>query len=460
MIQAVIDGAAGADQADRGGGRRPRPGLARVRGLRQPRRPRGGVPVGRQARAGLKACRLWRELRGIGAAASMICLAAALRSSAPTSATILKPTTDFGEPEPFERHPGGATTQKDTLGRNAFSLPAANLSFEERADFFVGNGFFKRAWVAAPSSTQAADGLGPLYNARSCQALPPEGRPRPSAGGSRRQRGLDVPSPVGPAATRRGRGGMSRPLRRERGRRSRPTARSSRISRSRGMCREGRMVIDYEEVPVELAGGEVVQLRRPSYGVADLGYGPMQPDVMLSPRVAQPMIGLGLLEAIPEEQILARADPDDRDGDGISGRPNLVWSEERDRADARPVRLEGGPADARRSRAAARLAGDIGVSNPLAPHPAGDCTEAQTACREAPDGNSPQYEDLEAPARGDGQDPVLRPPPGGAGAARSVRGRRPCAARSCSTRPAAPACHTPKFATGARRGRARRCSIS
>jgi CxxC motif-containing protein (DUF1111 family) len=55
-------------------------------------------------------------------------------------AAVLKPAADFSEPEPFERHPGGATTQKETDGRNAFSQPAANLSFEERADFFVGNG--------------------------------------------------------------------------------------------------------------------------------------------------------------------------------------------------------------------------------------------------------------------------------------------------------------------------------
>ena len=90
---------------------------------------------------------------------------------------------DFTEPEPFERNPGGATTQKETHGSNAFSQPAANLSFEKRADFFVGNGLFKRLWVAAPSSTEAADGLGPLYNARSCQRCHlKDGRGHPPAG--------------------------------------------------------------------------------------------------------------------------------------------------------------------------------------------------------------------------------------------------------------------------------------
>jgi len=36
-----------------------------------------------------------------------------------------------------------------------------------------------------------------------------------------------------------------------------------------------------------------------------------------------PFFGVGLLAELPEEVILERADPDDRDGDGISGRPNF-----------------------------------------------------------------------------------------------------------------------------------------
>ena len=83
------------------------------------------------------------------------------------------------------------------------------------------------------------------------------------------------------------------------------------------------------------------------------------------------------------------------------------------------------------------LAGDIGVSNPLAPVPWGECSEAEQACREAPNGNSPQYEDLEAPT--EVMDKILfyvrhlAVP----GAPRAVRRRRRCTARSCSTTPAA-----------------------
>src|SRR5262245_1623909 len=108
--------------------------------------------------------------RRVGA---IVCFGAALAlvpgANARDLKAIVAPTTDFSKPERFERNPGGAATAKQLVNRDAFSHPSANLSFEERAEFFIGNGFFKRVWVGAPASVQSADGLGPLYNARSCQ---------------------------------------------------------------------------------------------------------------------------------------------------------------------------------------------------------------------------------------------------------------------------------------------------
>ena len=98
-------------------------------------------------------------------------------------AKILAPTGDFSQPEKWEELPGGSATNRKRFGREAFSQPSANLSFEERADFFVGNGLFRRVWVTAPASTQSADGLGPLYNARGCQRCHlKDGRGHPPAG--------------------------------------------------------------------------------------------------------------------------------------------------------------------------------------------------------------------------------------------------------------------------------------
>jgi CxxC motif-containing protein (DUF1111 family) len=157
------------------------------------------------------------------------------------------------------------------------------------------------------------------------------------------------------------------------------------------------------------------------------------------------MIGLGLLEAIPEEQILAHADRDDRDGDGISGRANAVWSEERQAPMLGRFGWKAGqPTLAQQSASA--LAGDIGISNPLAPFPWGECSAAEKACRAAPDGNSPQYEDLEAP--GEVMDEILFYVRHLAVPARralydeqTLRGKELFYDAGCS------ACHVPKYVT-------------
>ncbi|WP_258087696.1 di-heme oxidoredictase family protein, partial [Xenorhabdus bovienii] len=78
------------------------------------------------------------------------------------------------------------------------------------------------------------------------------------------------------------------------------------------------------------------------------------------------MIGLGLLEAIPVQDLLAQADPDDADGDGISGRPNIVWSTEYgEPMMGRFGHKAGMPTIMEQSAAA--FAGDIGISSPLYP---------------------------------------------------------------------------------------------
>jgi CxxC motif-containing protein (DUF1111 family) len=158
---------------------------------------------------------------------------------------------------------------------------------------------------------------------------------------------------------------------------------------------EGRMRIDYADLPVALSGGEQATLRQPRYAVTDLGYGPMHPDTLLSPRIAPQMIGLGLLEAIPEQALLDGADPDDANGDGISGRPNQVWSGEHDKV--MPGRFgwkAGAPSVNEQSQGA--FAGDIGISVPLHPNGWGECSDRQAGCRQAANGNSPQYQNLEA----------------------------------------------------------------
>jgi CxxC motif-containing protein (DUF1111 family) len=370
-------------------------------------------------------------------------------------AAILAPTDDFSAPETWESLSGGSATNRTRFDREAYSQPSANLSFEEKADFAVGNGLFRRTWVTAPSSTKSADGLGPLYNARACQRCHlKDGRGHPPAGpeDSAVSMFLRLSIPPQNAADE------DRLAAHEASVIAEPTYGGQLQDLAiPGHQAEGRMVIDYEEISVKLAGGEVVRLRRPTYSVADLGYGPMHPEVMLSPRVAPQMIGVGLLEAIAEDDILAGADPDDANGDGISGRANRVWSPQDGEAKLGRFGWKAGQASLA-AQSAGALAGDIGVSSPLAPEPWGDCTDAQALCRAGPHGIDGSYgsaseggtdgedggleasaevmdlilfyaRNLAVPARRHADDPEV------------LQGKELFYGAGCIT------CHTPKFAT-------------
>ena len=157
------------------------------------------------------------------------------------------------------------------------------------------------------------------------------------------------------------------------------------------------MAIIYEEVPVKLAGGEVASLRKPHYAVEDLAYGSMHPETQLSPRIAPPMIGLGLLEAIAPEDIEARADVDDADDDGISGKANRVWSNSHNKVMLGRFGWKAGKASIA-DQSADAFAGDVGISSALARGSWGDCTEAQAQCRAGPHGDDDEGVEIGAEA--------------------------------------------------------------
>ena len=84
--------------------------------------------------------------------------------------SLLAPTADFSKPEAGEEKPGGgATSRGSTDTANAFSLSSGNMDFKRELNFKIGNAIFRKNWVSAPSSTDASDGLGPLFNSRACQ---------------------------------------------------------------------------------------------------------------------------------------------------------------------------------------------------------------------------------------------------------------------------------------------------
>jgi CxxC motif-containing protein (DUF1111 family) len=309
--------------------------------------------------------------------------------------SLLEPTTDFTKLEEGEGKPGGgATSRGSTDTANAFSLSSGNMDFKRELDFKVGNGIFRKAWVSAPSSTDASDGLGPLFNSRACQSChlkdgrghPPLSSNVPDDSGSMLVR-LSVPPATDEEKDRIAAHSVNSIPDPIYGGQLQDFA-------IQGFAAEGKLKIDYQERKVKLAGGETVSLRAPSYSLTNLAYGPIGPDIMISPRVAPPMIGLGLLEAVPEEQILANADPDDANKDGIAGKPNRVWSREHQKLMLGRFGWKAGiPTIAQ--QAAEAFNGDIGVASTMMPFPSGDCTEKEKACLDAPNGNSPKYQNVE-----------------------------------------------------------------
>lgn len=297
-------------------------------------------------------------------------------------ANVLAPPQDFTAPQRFEDLPGGAATVRVKPNADAFSQPSANISFEDELNFKVGNGLFRKIWVSAPSSTLASDGLGPLYNARSCQRCHlKDGRGHPPGPNAENAVSMFLRISIPDEAA-----GIAE-IKDYLGTAPDPTYGTQLQDFALpGIPAEYRLQIDYEERAVTLADGTTVMLRDPTYTAADLGYGPLHPQAMLSPRVAPQMIGLGLLEAIPAADILALADPDDADGDGISGRPNVVWSDEFNRPMLGRFGLKAG-APTILQQSAGAFAGDIGISNPLYPDPFGECSTIQDACRTAPHGD-------------------------------------------------------------------------
>ncbi|MCJ8054371.1 c-type cytochrome [Shinella curvata] len=301
--------------------------------------------------------------------------------------------TDFSKAEPYEAMSAGAATSLAKIDRNSFSHFSENITFEEQETFKLGNALFQKLWVSSPSSTQASDGLGPLYNARSCQAChikdgrghPPEGAEDATSMFLRLARPAATPQEE---AALKSFHAMSLP--------DPIYGRQLQDQAIPGLKAEGRMVIDYTEEPVTLAGGEVVSLRRPSYSVADLAYGALDATTTLSPRVTQPMLGLGLVEAIHEADILALADPADADGDGISGTAAIAIDPTNGKQALGRFGWKAQSATVRQQSADA-FAFDIGISTPEVPLHQGDCMPAQTACIERPDGVQTRLGDAEAP---------------------------------------------------------------
>lgn len=264
--------------------------------------------------------------------------------------------------------PGGALSTQLT-NRNAFAQSAPGLTFQERRDFFFGNRLFNTNWAVAPGSVKAFDGLGPTFNRVSCSGCHTrDGRGRPPLGNETQLDSMLI----------RISDAHGNPL---------PNYGDQFNDRANnGIEAEGRVEFHWEMLMGQYADGTPYTLRKPVFKLVDLNFGPLGDDARLSPRVASEVYGVGLLEAVPAKEILAWADPDDQDGDGVSGRANYVPDPE---SGKRLIGRFGWKANQPTLRAqnSGAAAGDIGITNPV--HPRENCPPVQKACADAPHGAEP-----------------------------------------------------------------------
>ncbi len=275
----------------------------------------------------------------------------------------------------------GTVSQADT---NAYSLPQANLSMTRRLDFSVGNSFFRNPWVEAPASTDARDGLGPLFNTNSCQGCHlKDGRGHPPAEGEAPVSlflRLAVPAdPVADAELLRRHGFKPAPV----------YGSQLQTAALPGAKPEADLIVEWQPVIRTLADGSQVELRNPVYRIENPNYGPLPDNLLTSPRVAPPMIGMGLLENIPASDIAALADPEDTDADGISGKVNLVWNVATDSPAPGRFGWKAAEPDVHHQSMGA-FAGDMGLTSSL--KPGTDCTPEQK-CERYADGGQPEVSD-------------------------------------------------------------------
>tara|TARA_R110002167_G_scaffold37563_12_gene117664 strand:+ start:209 stop:1603 length:1395 start_codon:yes stop_codon:yes gene_type:complete len=244
----------------------------------------------------------------------------------------------------------------------------------DNLDIKIGQAIFEKLWVFAPSSTKSSDGLGPLYNARSCHQCHDLSKkdltPIPSS--------LVIHISIEPNSVNTDEktkenlkllGFIPEPS----------YGKQIQTLAYPGAKAEAEVSVSHQSVSITFPDGEQLHLSKPNYIITNPGYGDFHEALKSSPRIAPRMIGLNWLEAIPVDILLNNADPKDVDNDGISGKVNWVWDLITQTSQVGRFGWKASKPSLDQQNLAA-LSTDIGVSSWLFPKAEGDCSERQSHC--------------------------------------------------------------------------------
>ncbi|RQO31579.1 thiol oxidoreductase [Taibaiella sp. KBW10] len=260
---------------------------------------------------------------------------------------VCKKSTTFSDEFYDTRLSGGAATVFLSNAK-AFGSSIDGLSTWDSYIHDVGDKLFAQTFISSPAPH--FQGLGPIYNNVSCVSCHHnDSKGIPTAGliNSGLLTRISIPG-EGPHGAPLDIPGFGTQLQ------------DKAVS---GKTPEGKLSINYENKIFTYPDGSTVTLRKPSYSIT-AAYMTLPANHMISVRLGPPVFGLGLLELIPEETILALSDENDRDGDGISGKANYVWNPVNNRMELGRFGLK-----ANNPSLLVQVAGayhqDMGITNPV-----------------------------------------------------------------------------------------------
>ncbi len=269
--------------------------------------------------------------------------------------TVLIACDEAEHPEtPFPA--GGDLTVYDRSS-NGFGGPAPNLDAVALGRHVAGDAAFEAVFVTAPAPVQG--GLGPRFNHTSCEGCHPrDGRGLALVGGPPLNSPLLVRVSLAAGEPEAPGGAVPVP----------GLGTQVQDHGVFGVAPEATVALAWEEVAGAYGDGTPYALRRPSVTLTWPDGTPVGPEVLRSVRIPPPVFGLGLLEAIDGAAIEALADPDDADGDGISGRVNRVWDGRAGRVAIGRFGWKANTVDLERQVAGAYF-NDMGITSSLHPEP-------------------------------------------------------------------------------------------
>lgn len=287
----------------------------------------------------------------------------------------------------------GGDTGISIISSESYSMPSSNLTASRKGDFFVGNAFFKQPWVVAPASTDSRDGLGALFNVAACQSCHvKDGRGHAPMTANDDADSLLIRLAM-PATTDEQRQQLQHSLIEKV---VHPNYGGQLQDRGiQGVPAEARIKIQWTDKPVTFADGHVETLRAPTFHLTNPGYGAFDETMMVSPRIALPMIGLGLLDQIPDADIKKQAvinrkaahKKSDNSGNLIRGKFNLAMDPQTGKVGLGRFGWKAGQTKLLTQNQSA-FNEDMGLTSSIRPHES--CMPTQTACLKATTGADEQ----------------------------------------------------------------------